>query len=143
MQKTCPVFNKSLRFSKTFYGVLAIVAFLLKSSYGSYLIGVISILMIIEMFSMKFSIPYQFHKKFLTKGAEEPIQKEKGELSFVCGMAGIPLFVSFLLLSSGQYVNVAWVIVLALAGLLLLSGIVGLCVATLSYVLFKKAFKIK
>jgi len=143
-QKTCPVFNKSLRFSKTFYGLLAIVAFFLKDSpYGIYLIGAISVLMIIEMFSIKFSIPYQIHKKFLAKTEEEPIQKEQGELSFVCGMAGIPLFASFLLLYSGKFISLAWVIVLALSGLLLLSGIVGLCVATLTYVLFKKTFRVK
>jgi hypothetical protein len=146
MEQTCPIFNKSLRFSKTVYGVLALAAYFIQGPVGTWMILGISVLMIIEMYSIKLSIPYQLHvwfaKKFL-KQEEQPVQEEKGKISFVCGMAGIPLFGCFFLLYFGTWVGFAWAVILMFSILLLLSGIVGLCVASLSYAIFKKFLKRK
>jgi hypothetical protein len=101
--------------------------------------------MIIEMFSMKLRLPYRLHSFYLKKFFQErlrPIRKEPAELSFVCAMAGSPLFVSFFLLSINQFTAVAWGIVLVISLLLLMSGVVGVCVASLTYVIFKKIFKL-
>lgn len=132
------IYNKSLRFSKTVYGILALIAFFTQSQW---LVFAISVLMIFEIFSIKASIPYQFHvfacKKFF-KQNYSPIQKESGELAFVCGLAGGPLFINFLLLYFEKFAGFAWILVLAIAFFLLLSGVAGFCVASLSYVIFKK-----
>ncbi|MFH1255251.1 MAG: DUF4395 family protein [bacterium] len=134
------IYNRSLRFSKTVYGILALIAFFIQSQW---LIFSISVLMIFEIFSIKISIPYQFHvfasKKFFAQ-RYNPIEKESGELAFVCGLAGGPLFIGFLLLYFGKFIGFAWILILAIAFLLLLSGMAGLCVASLSYVIFKKIF---
>ncbi len=136
----CMIYNKSLRFSKTVYGILALAAFLIQSQW---LVFAISVLMIFEIFSIKISLPYRFHifisKKFFKKQYSQ-IQKESGELAFVCGLAGGPLFMGFLLLYFGKFPEFAWILVLTIALLLLLSGVVGLCVASLSYVIFKNFF---
>jgi len=133
----CLIYNSSLRFSKATYGILALVAFLIQSQW---LVLVISILIILEIISINLSIPYQFHilvlRKLLNK-TPQPIQKEQGELAFVCGMAGSPLLISFILLYFGKFTGFAWGLVLVIALLLLLSGI-GICVASLTYVIFKK-----
>lgn len=137
----CIIYNKSLRFSKTVYGILALFAFL---SQNFWFVFIISVLMIFEMFSVKLNFPYQLHVfvlKRIFKKNIEPIQKEKGELIFVCGLAGAPLFLSFLLLHFGKFIGFAWSLVLVVSLLLLLSGVAGFCVASLSYVIFKKLFK--
>lgn len=136
----CLIYNSSLRFSKATYGILALVAFLIQSSW---LVLIISVLIILEIVSIKLSIPYQFHIWFLEKVMKKspaPIQKEQGELAFVCGMAGSPLFISFILLYFNKFVGFAWGLVLVIAFLLLLSG-AGICVASLTYVIFKKIIK--
>lgn len=136
----CLIYNSSLRFSKATYGILALVAFLIQSPG---LVLVISVLIVLEIISIKLSIPYQFHilvLKKLLKKKPEPIQKESAELAFVCGMAGSPLFISFLLLYFDKFVGFAWGLVLVISLLLLLSG-VGVCVASLTYVIFKKIIK--
>jgi hypothetical protein len=136
----CLIYNSSLKFSKATYGILALVAFLIQNQW---LVLVISVLIALEIFSIKLSIPYQFHAWFLEKILKkrpEPIQKESAELAFVCGMAGSPLLISFFLLYFDKFVGFAWGLVLVIALLLLLSGI-GLCVASLTYVIFKKTLK--
>ena len=144
MQKRiCPVSNNSLRFSRLLYGGLALVSYL---SQNYWVAGVVGVLMIIGMLSVKFDIVYQFYLYFLKKFFKEEhkiVQKEQGELSFVCGMAGFFLFTSFLLLSFGKFVSFSWVFVLTISGLLILSGITGSCIVSLFYVFFKKALKIK
>lgn len=140
--RKCVIYDSSLKFSKAFYGILALVAFLIQSQW---LVLVISILMIIEMFSMKLSLPYRLHALYLKNFFKErlrPIRKEEAELSFVCGMAGSPLFISFFLLYFNQFTGFAWVLVLVIALLLLLSGVAGVCLASLTYAVFKKVFRL-
>lgn len=131
------IYNSSLKFSKAIYGLLALIAFLIQSPW---LVLAVSVLMALEIFSIKFNLPYHFHTLILRKmlgKKQTPIQKESGELAFVCAIASTPLFISFLLLYFGKAAGFAWGLVLVIALLLLLSGI-GFCVASLMYVLFKK-----
>lgn len=142
-QQICPVSSGSLSFSRFLYGGLALVAYLFRIHW---LVGVVSIFLILGMFSLEYDIVYQVHlwfsKKFLRK-ENKSIQKERGELSFVCGMAGIFFLVSFLLLYFGKIVSFAWVLVLLFSGLLILSGVTGSCIVSLLFVFFKKVFRIK
>jgi len=138
----CLIYDSSLKFSKTFYGILALISFLIQSQW---LVLIISVLMIFEIISMKLSIPYRLHALYLARFYKErlrPVKKESAELSFVCGMAGSPLFISFFLLYFDKFVGLAWGLVLLISFLLLLSGVAGLCVASLTYVIFKKIFKL-
>jgi len=137
----CPIYDKSLRFSRATYGILTLIAFLI---HNHWLVLATSLLMIVGIFSIKLNIPYQFHAlvlRKLLKEKSEPIQKELGELSFVSGMTGILLFIGFLFLYFGKFVDFAWIFILIIAFLIFLACFVGFCVATLMYVFFKKIFK--
>jgi len=133
----CLIYNGSLRFSRATYGVLALIAFLL---HNQWLVLVVSILMILGVFSLKFNIPYQVHAK-LTGKRSAPIQKELGELNFVSGMTGALLLIGFLLIYFDKFVSFAWIYILIVTLLIFLACFVGFCVATLMYVLLKKIFQ--
>ena len=133
----CLIYNNSLRFSRATYGVLTVIAFFVHSQW---LILAVSILMALGSFSLKFNIPYQIHAK-LTKQRSTPIQKELGELNFVSGMTAGLLFIGFLFIHFGKFVDFAWIYILIIAFLIFLACFVGFCVATLMYVFFKKIFK--
>jgi len=136
--KQCLIYNKSLKFSRATYGILTVIAFLI---HNHWLILITSLLMILGIFSIKLNIPYQFYTLFLRKllkDGVEPIQKESGELNFVSGMTGVLLFIGFLFLYFGKFVDFAWIYILIIALLIFLACFVGFCVATLMYVLFKK-----
>jgi len=137
----CPIYDNSLRFSRTIYGLLALFAFLIRSPW---LVLITSILMAFGVISVKYNLLYHFHSLILRKLLEdksEPIKKESGELTFACGMGGSFLFIGFLLLYFGKFISFAWILVLITALLMLLAGIVGVCVASLMYAFFKKIFK--
>ncbi len=140
MQK-CSIYDNSLKFSRATYGILTLIAFLI---HNYWLVLAISLLMAFGSFSIKFNIPYQFHALVLRKLLKEgsaPIQKESGELNFVSGMTAGLLFIGFLFLYFGKFVNFAWIFILIVALLIFLACFVGFCVATLMYVFFKKIFK--
>jgi len=123
------------------YGTLTLIAFLI---HNHWLVLAISILMAFGAFSIKLNIPYQSHVlvlKKLLKEKSEPIQKESGELNFVSGMTAVLLFVGFLFLYFGKFVDFAWIFILTVTLLIFLACFVGFCVATLIYIFFKKIFK--
>jgi len=140
MQK-CLIYDSSLRFSRATYGTLVLIAFLI---HNQWLVLATSLLMVFGTFSIKFNIPYQFHAlvlRKLLKDKSAPIQKESGELNFVSGMTAGLLFIGFLLLYFGKFVDFAWIFILIMALLIFLACFVGFCVATLMYVFLKKIFK--
>ena len=139
--RQCLIYDNSLRFSRAVYGILVLVAFLLQNHW---LILAVCILMVLGIFSIKLNITYQFHALVLGKLLKErsaPTQKESGELNFVAGMTAGLLFIGFLFLYFGKFVNFAWIFILIVALLIFLACFVGFCVATLMYVFFKKIFK--
>ena len=137
----CLIYDSSLRFSRAFYGTLALIAFLTQSIW---LVLITTLLMLFGAFSIKFNIPYQFHAlilKKILKNETKPIQKESGELNFACGMGGIFLFISFLLLYFEIFISLAWGLTLMMSLLMFLASFVGVCVGSLMYAIFKKIFK--
>ncbi len=139
--KQCSIYNGSLRFSRAIYGISVLIAFFI---HNQWLLLITSILMAFGIFSIKLNIPYQFHAlvlRRLTKERSEPIQKESGELNFVAGMTATLLFIGFLFIYFGKFVNFAWIFILIMAFLIFLACFVGFCVATLMYIFFKRIFK--
>ena len=139
--KQCLIYDNSLKFSRATYGTLTLIAFLI---HNHWLVLATSLLMAFGIFSTKFNIPYQFHALVLRKLLKErsaPIQKESGELNFVSGMTAGLLFIGFLFLYFGKFVDFAWIFILIIALLIFLACFVGFCVATLMYAFFKKTFK--
>jgi len=139
--KQCLIYDNSLRFSRATYGVLILIAFLI---HNHWLVLIVSLLMAFGIFSIKLNIPYQFHALVLRKLLKEgpaPIQKESGEINFVSGMTAGLLFIGFLLIYFGKFVDFAWIYILIVDLLIFLACFVGFCVATLMYVFFKKIFK--
>lgn len=135
----CLIYEKSLRFSRTTYGILSLIAFLIQNRW---LVLATSLLMILGAFSVKLNIPYQLHVLILRemlKEKLEPIQKEPGELSFACGMGGGFLLIGFLFL--GKYPDFAWILILTTSLLMFLAGSTGFCMASLIYAFFKEFFK--
>lgn len=136
----CLIHDNSLRFSRATYGVLTLIAVIIHSQW---LVLVVSFLIILGAFSIKLNIPYQFHAlviKKLLNDKSEPIIKDQGEINFVAGATGILLFIGFLFLYFGKYVDFAWIYILIVALMIFLACFVGFCVATLMYVFFKKIF---
>ncbi|MFH0792181.1 MAG: DUF4395 family protein [bacterium] len=135
------IYDKSLRFSKIVYGILALVAFLVQNPW---LVLVTSIFMAFGAISVNYNFPYQFHSwvlRKMLKDKSEPIKKELEELSFTFAMGGSFLLVGFLLLYFGKFVNFAWILILIMALLMLLGGFTDVCVASLMYAFLKKIFK--
>jgi len=120
----------------TTYGILVLLAYLMQNLW---LLLVASVLMIVGAISINYNILYQFYSRML--GKSETIEKESGESSFVYGLTGMLLLIGFLLLYLGKFVSVAWILILILVFLMLLSGFTGVCVASLMYAVFKKVFR--
>lgn len=134
--KQCLIYDSSLRFSRATYGVLILIAFLLRNQW---LVLAVSILIILGIFSPKLNLPYQLH--ILISGRKfKPVQKESGELSFVAGATGVLLLIGFLLIYFKRFVDFAWVYLLIVDLMIFLACFVGFCVATLMYVFFKRLF---
>lgn len=139
--KQCLIYDNSLKFSRAIYGTLTLIAFLIKNYW---LLLIVSLLMIFGAFSAKFNIPYQFHALILRKllrDKREPIQKESGELSFVSSMTGILIFIGFLFLHFGKFIDFVWIFILIMAFLIFLACFIGFCIATLMYAFLKKILK--
>ena len=139
--RQCLIYDNSLRVSRATYGFLTLIAFLI---HNHWLVLAVSLFMAFGAFSIKLNIPYQFHALVLRKLLKEksaPIQKESGELNFVSGMTAGLLFIGFLFLYFGKFVDFAWIFILIIALLIFLACFVGFCVATLMYAFFKKTLK--
>ena len=122
----CLIYDNSLRFSRATYGILTLIAFLI---HNHWLVLATSLLMAFGAFSIKFNIPYQFHALVLRKLLKEklePIQKESGELNFVSGMTGALLFIGFLFLYFGKFVDFAWIFILIMSLLIFLACFVDI-----------------
>ena len=140
MAQQCSVYDSSLKFSRIIYGLAALVAFFTKDPWIVFVIGT---LMLIEVFSVNLNFLYHFHFHFLRKllgDKSEPIQKEKNELTFTCSFTGSLLFIGFLLTYFGKFPAVAWILVLLVAFLMLLASFTGVCLASITYALFKRIF---
>lgn len=136
--KQCLIYDASLRFSKGFFGILILIAFLFQNHW---LILITSFLNFFGIFSINFNIPYQFHVLILKKLFKKKIkltQKELGELIFVSIMGGIILFISFLLLYFKKFITFAWILILIMSLLMFLSYFIGICAAASMYVFLKK-----
>ena len=136
MQQCLIVYHNAWKFSMTTYGILVLLAYLMQNLW---LLLVASVLMIVGAISINYNILYQFYSRML--GKSETIEKESGESSFVYGLTGMLLLIGFLLLYLGKFVSVAWILILILVFLMLLSGFTGVCVASLMYAVFKKVFR--
>lgn len=134
----CSIYNKSLRFSRFIYGTIVLVAFFLQNKW---LVLAVSLLMILSAFSLSLNIPYQIHifvEKNLLKKTTKPLQRESGELSFACATAGVLLFIGFLLLQFTEYTAFAWIYLLTVSLMMFVACLLGFCMATMMYILFKK-----
>jgi len=139
----CLIYDNSLKFSRAIAGILTLIAFVI---HNHWLVLAASILVGLRIFSVKVDILYQFHALVLRKVLKEksgPIKKESGELNFVSGMTATLLFIGFLFLYFGKFVDFAWIFILIMALLIFLACFVGFCLATLMYIFFKKIFKSK
>lgn len=134
--KQCLIYDNSLRFSRATYGVLLLIAFFIHSQW---LVLAVSILTILGAFSIKLNIPYQFHASVIKK-RYSPIPKDAGELNFVAAATGILLFIGFLFIYFGKFINFAWIYILIVTLMIFLACFVGFCVATLMYIFLKKIF---
>ncbi len=137
----CLIYDRSLKFSRIIYGLLALLAFFLRNPW---LVLILGILMILEVFSVKYNLLYHLHFFILRKllgDKSEPIKKESGELAFTCSLTGTLLFIGFLFSYFGKFINFAWFLVLMVALLMLLASLTGVCVASIMYAVFKKIFK--
>lgn len=135
------VYNDSLRFSRTVYGVLTLIAFLLQSFW---LVLATSIIMFVGVASERFNLFYRLHLFFQRKVLKrdlQPVKKDSGELSFACSMGGGLLLAAFFLLYYTQMEGVAWVLVALTSFFMFLAGFAGICTASLMYASFKKLFK--
>jgi len=137
MQQCLIVYNNAWKFSMTTYGILALLAYLIQNSW---LVLIASILMIFGAISINYNFLYQFYSRVFGKKSET-IEKESGESSFIYGLTASILLIGFLLLYFGKFVSLAWILILILVFLMLLSGLTGVCVASLMYAVFKKVFK--
>ncbi len=140
--KNIDTYESSLRFCRTLYGGLALVGFLTKNIWVTAGCGLIMVVGVIH--PNKTNLIYQFHKRFLRSKESKPISRPVGELRFACLLGGIVLITSSFFAWFGFLSEVAWILVLALSFLMLLSGFSGLCAATLLYIfLIKKRLGLK
>ena len=139
----CFAYNSSLRFTRNFFGLAALLAFFLQSQA---LVFVLGIIMVMAAISLKYNLVYQLHfltlRKFL-KNKDEAIAKDSGELSFAWAMGSSFLLIPSLLFFLNKYLNLAWALVLIDAMLLLLAGIAGTCVASILYAVLIKKWLVK
>lgn len=137
----CVIYNNSsLNFFRATCGFLALLAFLIQNQW---LVLITGLLFLLGFFSMKLNFLYQFHSWFFSRWLKQksvPIQKDSGELKFVYGFTATLFLISFLFLYFGKFVNFAWGLDLVVSFLTLLASFANLCLASLMYVMFKKAF---
>jgi len=129
----------SLRFAKTFYGILFVISFLTQECW---IIALVGVLMIMGTFSVKFNLPYRFHLWFvrsILNKKETTVRKGQEELSFVCVLAGGALLFGyrFPFLYFGKFVSFFRGMTLIVSAFMFLSGFAGICAVTVIYILFK------
>lgn len=138
----CFAYNSSLRFTRNFFGLAALLAFFFQSQW---LVLVLGLVTAVAAISLKYNLAYQFHFRFLRKlfkQSDEPVAKDSGELSFAWAMGSSFLLVPALLFAWGKWTSLAWTLVLLDSLLMLLAGIAGACVASIMYAtLVKKWIK--
>jgi len=141
MQQCAVYDNKALNFFRGVCGFLALAGFLFQNMW---LVLITSILFFVGILSINFNFIYQFYslisKKVLNQKIS-PIEKDPGELKFVYGFTGACFLVSFLMLYSNFYVDIAWGIDLAVSFMTLLASFANVCAAALMYVMFKKIMR--
>ncbi len=137
---SCLIYDQSLRFSRTVYGLMTLTAFLLHSFW---LVLATSIFMLIGVFIEKYNLFYQLHSRFNRRFRKDikPVLKDSGEISFACGMGGSFLLIGFFLLYFTDWSGLAWGLVLMTSMFMFLAGLGGICTASLLYALFKRMFK--
>lgn len=137
--KQCLIYDNSLRFARAIYGFLALAAFL---THNMWLVLITAIIMAIGLITAdKYNFFLQLHQQVLRrllKDTSEPLSRDVWELRFACGLGTIFLLVGFCLVYFGKFVNLGWILVLILSLVMLLSGLAGICMATLFYAGFKK-----
>lgn len=133
--QSCSVYDSSMKFSRFTYGVLALTAYFIQSSF---LVLVVSLMTIMGAYSLAFNIPYQLHKPFKKKTID-PIEKDSGELRFGCTATGVMLLIGFALLEFTPYTIAAWTYVLMITAMIFLASLVGFCPATLIYIVVRNS----
>ena len=135
--QTCSVQDSSLKFSRAVYGSLTFIAYFLRNEW---LLLATGLLILIGIFSIKLNLPYQLHSLFF-KNKFKTTQIERSELIFVWGMMAAFILGGFWFVHTGKFVEAAWTFILIVAILLFVSCLIGFCLATSLYILFKKIFK--
>ena len=141
--KECYVHNNSIRFARTIYATLALIAYF---SQNMWLVLIVALAMTIGAFSANINIPYQIYLKCarkLFKDQSEPFKRDFWEMVTSCSVASIFLFISFFLLYFDKWTGFAWSLVLMISFLSYLAGLAGFCLASLAYSLGKKAIRKK
>ena len=136
----CLIDDNSLRFARTIYGFLTLAAFLFRNVW---LVLIITILVALGIISNSYNVFYRFHYRFLRSFGREKsilVERESNELRFAYGLGTIFLTTALTLFYLGEFVETGWFLVLIVSLLMLLSGIAGLCTASLIYAIFKKIF---
>ena len=133
--------EKSFRFSRTIYGILLLIAYLINNIW---LVLVVGILMGMGAVSMNYNLFYQLRLRFLGKNfTSKPLMvtKDINEVRFACVIASIFLVLAFLLFYFWNLRSLAWILTGLVIILSLLAGLTGVCVGSIMYVFFKKIFK--
>jgi len=138
------IYHGSIRFARTAYGVMALIAFL---SSNIWILLATAILMGIGALSVdKYNLFLQIHKRILRpliKDTSQPVYWDPWELRFACGLGTSFLLTAFFLIYSGKAINGGWILVLTLSLLMLLAGFSGICLVTMIYAGLKKVFSKK
>ena len=131
----CQIYDRSLRFSRATYGLLLLLAVVIKSQW---LVLAIAILILIGVFTLKLNIPYQLHMLLIAKKKAQPVAKELAELNFVATATAILILVGFCMLYFNIFSNAAWIYLLVVDLMIFLACFVGFCVATMMYIFIRK-----
>jgi len=137
--KECLVYEDSVRFARTGYGLLALAGMLLGNFW--IILGVAVLMITGAVSSMKWNLFYQLHLLLFPKNKFLRPTKDLREICFSCYLGASFLFLAFFLFYFCQLTTFAWVLVGMVVFLSLLAGVGGFCVGSLLYVLFKKVFK--
>jgi len=138
--KTILIHENSLKFSRLIYAILVLISFLFRDQI---ILLITIILMFLRVLSFKLDFFYQFYNLFLKKllkDKSEPVIKEISEINFVFAMMAFFLLFGFLLIFFKKNVNFGWIFVLIVDLLMFLAVLIGFCLATLIYLLFKRYF---
>ncbi|KPJ71297.1 hypothetical protein AMJ50_02725 [Parcubacteria bacterium DG_74_3] len=139
--RKCLIDEASLRFARSIYGLLLLIAFLF---HNVCLVLITTILMAAGIISNSYNPFYQLYYRLIRPPEKEKsilVEREVNELRFACLLAAIFLVSALALFYLGIFEQIAWILVLFVSLLMLLAGIAGFCTASLIYASFKKIFK--